>query len=203
VRIETLYAGLKHFMPDTLSTYESEKEDGTRTATGAKKLLKLNVRHHQLIALHLSGMRNSDIAREMGVSDAWVSTLKRDPLVQEIIQQKLAEASGELAALLPSAVGVLRSIMQDSRDPVLQLSAADKLLRTQGYYDMKTKGAGPLTAEDIVQKLLEQTAEGGETSVSISVNRSGKGRQGNQFGDDVWREDVTTNRLEIDHDPLA
>ncbi len=142
---------------------------------GSRNTLKrLRGAHYQCVNLHLLGRTNTQIALEMGRSIAWVGDTLGDPLVKELLEQRFHQVDNELRALMPLAVGVLRENMQ-GLDPALQISAADKWFRANGFYQGKKVDDTRLTAEDIVKKLLEETAPGEVSKVSITVDRTGEG----------------------------
>jgi hypothetical protein len=138
-------------------------------------LEKLKGVHYQAINLHLMGKPNREVAEIMQKSLAWVSTTLNDPLVKQVISSRFKEVDDEFRALMPLAVGVIRQSMLNP-DPAVQLSAADKWFRANGFYQAKTDTATRLTAEDIVKQLLEGTEAGQVSKVSIVVDRTSEGK---------------------------
>jgi hypothetical protein len=87
-----------------------------------------------------------------------------------VIERRFTDMDMELRSLMPKAVEVLRQGMV-SEDPNIQLSAADKWFRSQGFYSPKKEKETNLSAEDLVRQLLEQTKSGQTTSVSLTVTK--------------------------------
>jgi hypothetical protein len=151
--------------------YQIEKEIGIRSASGAKLLKRLTGKHLTCINYHLAGGKAGEIAKAMGMTEAWVSTVLNDPLSQDVIKKRFHILDMELRALGPKAVNVLRNSM-DSEDPNIQLSAADKWFRANGFYAPKKDQGENLSAEDLVRQLLSQTAPGETTTLGITVRKS-------------------------------
>ena len=175
--------------------YELEKADGTRRPNGATYLKRLNAKHITCIQFALAGVKQGVIAEKMNMTPAWVSMVLSDPLAQEMIQRRFREVDAELMALFPKAVEVLRTSMGETAfvpKPVettrvvdgvevegtlvpvsmeTRLSGAEKWFKANGYYSTKDKGAGSVSAEDIVREMLAQTKEGSSTKVSIEVTK--------------------------------
>lgn len=148
--------------------YELEKANGTRAPTGAMKLKELSGKHLRMINLHMSGMKGRAIAKELDATEAWVSTVLNDPLVQAEIRQRFVDVDNELFA---KATGVIDDAM-DSDDPAIKLRSAEMVWRSRGRFEKKEPVR--TTAEDVVQRMLELAAQQGDASVTISANVGGQ-----------------------------
>jgi hypothetical protein len=169
--------------------YREEVASGARRPSGARPLSKLSGKHLTCINYHLAGVKQGIIAQKMNMTPAWVSMVLSDPLSQELIKKRFLEMDGELRALLPQAIQVLREGLAPTMEVLAQdeagnlvpktvttpmetrLSATDKFFKSQGYYTPKDKGAAGITAEDIVREMLAQTRSGESTTVSMTVTK--------------------------------
>ena len=131
--------------------YKAEKVLGDRTDTGAKKLLKLSPRQKQVVALHLQGVKNADIARVIGYDQAWVCTILADPLVQPYIDKFNEMTDRELAVLKNQAVDTLRNHLSSPNEKIQQ-GAADKVLKATGAYAQHVEPG--LSAGDVIAAAL-------------------------------------------------
>lgn len=146
------------------SQYEREKAEGRRTATGALKLKELSGKHLRMINLHMSGLKGKAIAKELDATEAWVSTVLNDPLVQAEIRQRFVDVDNEMFV---KATDVIDRSM-DSEDPAIALRSAEMIWRSRGRFEKKEQVR--TTAEDVVQRMLELAASQGDASVTISTH---------------------------------
>jgi predicted transcriptional regulator len=156
--------------PKQITAYAQEKAEGKRRPSGALYLKKLSGKHLRMINMHLAGMTGKEIAQQMELTEPAVSKILTDPLAIEMIQKQFQLVDMELRALMGKSVEGLRTAL-DCDDISLKLSAADKVLRSQGYYNPKNNQQAAVTAEDLVKMLLEKTEPGEKTSVSITVEK--------------------------------
>jgi hypothetical protein len=145
--------------------YEREKLEGLRGPTGASPLRRLTGKHLRVIALHLAGVKGQDIACQLGLSGAWVSTVLNDPLAQAEIRKRFVELDNETFA---KAQTVVADALEDE-DHALRLRAADMVWRARGRYEKRPDDRP--TAEDIVARMLSLVAGGGEVSLTASVRQ--------------------------------
>lgn len=135
----------------TPEQYQYEKIIGKRKADGAMKLKRLKAIHRVMIAHHLRGMSNRDIAFVTGFDEFAIGRVLRDPLSQAYIQEHLSGTEMELAALQPMAVDAVRRGL-NSDDDRTALNAADKFFKATGQY---AKGeTSKDTAEDVIVRAL-------------------------------------------------
>ncbi len=147
--------------------YDWQKIIGDRTETGAMKLEKLKPKHKQVIALHLQGISNNDIARVVGYDAAWVCTVLSDPLVQPYIDKFNDMTDREIAALKARATDVFREKLE-STDERVALAAADKIFKaTGGYVAEQQQG---VSAGEVIASALESMAKIAE---NVSVRSIG------------------------------
>lgn len=141
------------------SKYEWDKIIGRSRPTGRPKLNKLRPKHKMIIALHLQGYMNYEIANFVGFDEQHVSNVIMDPLAQEIINQHHASVDMKLQALMPMTVEVLRDALE-SPDMNVRLKAADKVMKNQGKYGDDGASNNGGTAEDVIARALERLADG-------------------------------------------
>lgn len=136
--------------------YEREKLDGIRRPSGAKKLQRITPLHRHVIALHLKGLSNNDIAARINRSPAWVSTILHDPLVVEELDKLYDEQDSRLRMLMKDAVDTVREGMRSPK-PQDRLRAADMVFKTQGKYKDDSGGPSKDSAENIISAILNRT----------------------------------------------
>lgn len=128
------------------------------------KLKELSGKHLRVINLHMAGMKGRAIAKEMDMTEAWVSTVLNDPLTQSEIRQRFVDVDNELFA---KATQVIDDSM-DSEDPAIKLRSAEMVWRSRGRFEKHEPTR--TTAEDVVQRMLEMAAQNGDASVTISAS---------------------------------
>lgn len=151
--------------------YEREKLEGIRRRDGAKTLEQIKPRHKQIIALHLSGYKNKEIAQVSGYTEAWISTLLRDPIVKELLEEAYNEQSQRLKALFSDVVDSLK----DGLDP-RKAQIKDRLKASEVWHklngDINKEGAGATdSAENIVGRILQEAKDG---EVNVQINQYGR-----------------------------
>lgn len=87
---------------------------------GAKPLKNIRERQHRVAQLLVRGLTNRQIATVTGYTEAWISTLRHDPLVQEQIKALTERTDDttitlatEIAKTAPQALKVMQAIMVD------------------------------------------------------------------------------------------
>jgi hypothetical protein len=113
-------------------------------------LKRLQLKHRKIIAMHLSGIANSDIAQRLGCSASLVNNTLRDPLAQSVISEFTEGQGAEFARLEVLAINSLRDAMQPYKRDSVRLKAA------QTFFNRK-KDMGESandTAEDVMANLL-------------------------------------------------
>lgn len=125
------------------------------------------LRWRTVLALHLSGKKPKEVMEATGYSSAMYYRILRHPLVEGMRQQLLADTQRDFEALYPKVVENLRQQL-DEVDPKIQLEAQNQWFRASGKFAPKKEEAGgQVTAEALVQQLLNQT-------VNVNVNLGGQ-----------------------------
>ncbi len=119
---------------------------------------RLKMRHRRVIAMHLQGTSNKDIATVLGCSQGYVSKVINNPTVIPILQRCYDEYEKEFQALTPLCIEALRENLEGD-DPTHQLKAVDLTFKRQGAYDKRVDLS--TTAEDVIEKILKLTGQDG------------------------------------------
>lgn len=129
-----------------------------------KGLKRLGPVHHQIVALHLEGRSNNEIAASVNRSPTTVSIILNDPLVEKFIMELVGTQKTRLSALTPLAVdGIRENLTRGSLDQ--KLKASKVVLESQGLN--KPNGEEDTeTAEDVAKRIINQ--------VNLQVNVDGK-----------------------------
>ena len=141
-----------------IALYQQDKLLGKRLSNGAKPLKKITLKHRLLIALFVRGYSNNEVALQLKMTPSWVSTLRHDPKISEIIDRHIAEADEHIAALMPKVAEKLSQIL-DSSDNQHVLGAIDKVLKTQAKYKEAGGDQNLVTAEDVARQIIEVKGE--------------------------------------------
>lgn len=128
---------------------------------------RLKMRHRRVIACHIQGISNIDIAVSLGCSPGYVSQVLNNPTVIPILQRCYDEYETEFQALTPLCIAALRDSLE-SDDPTNQLKAVDLTFKRQGAYDKKESTAA--TAEDVIERILKISGKDG-TKLEFSERR--------------------------------
>ena len=150
----------------TKEQYEIEKANGTRRENGAKPLKRLKSKHLRLIALHLQGYSNQDIAEAAGVSQAWLSIILSDPLTEQYLSQFRKEQEARLTGLyarsLDAVQDSLEATLSDDRpNHSVRLKGADLAFKLNNSYEKASESV--LTAEDVIERMLQ-------VNVGVQIN---------------------------------
>lgn len=144
--------------------YQYQKIIGHRKNTGELRLKRLKAVHRQMIAYHLRGMSNRDIASVTGFAENAISRVLRDPLSQVYIQEHLQNTELELGGLSSLAVDALRDGLCSS-DLSIALQAVDKYYKATGRYAKASDGGE--TAEDAMARMLARIAENQSDAINV------------------------------------
>lgn len=152
--------GKKHSFADKNKklVYLAEMESGLRLKNGKRRLNKLRGTHYMCISLHLTGVKQTDIAQVVSRSLTWVSATLADPLAKAEIQRRSLMMEADLFALQSDVVAAMRSALRNTSEPNIQLKASEMWLKTHGRFQ-NTQSVESLTAEDIVKKVLNREQE--------------------------------------------
>lgn len=100
-------------------------------------LARMKERHHEIKRRMVAGDRLTDIAKDMGVTNTWLSIVTSSPLFQAELQelraqadQNAADISSRIKRLAPAAMDVLERVVrgtkkQDGTYPVEGMSVKD------------------------------------------------------------------------------
>lgn len=159
-------AGLNPNRPEGVGCLPGENRP--RTSTGAMTLKKLSYQHMWIAHLFALGLRNNEVVIRSGFTDAWVSTLKADPLMETMIEQERQrlyanDPEATLRLSLPKALRAYDEILDDPQASAkLRLSAANSVWdRTMGKPIQRLETADT-TVSDLF-KTLSQMASVRET----------------------------------------
>lgn len=115
-------------------------------------LTRLSAAHRACIALHLSGSPAAEIAGRLQRPFSWVVSTLRDPLSRRVIDNVLAMADMEIAALVPLATAAVRQGLV-SGNIGQKLRAADLAYKANHRY-LDAGAESKSTAEDVIQQIL-------------------------------------------------
>jgi len=113
--------------------------------TSVYQLQKLRGRHHEIIRRHHMGMKNSEIAKELGITVLSVRNALESDLGRECIGELESAADNdaidiaqEIAQTLPGSIALLRKVMEgdEKLDEVVlrdRINAAKDLLDRGGF----------------------------------------------------------------------
>ena len=117
---------------------------------------KLKPVHREIVALHLQGLKNVDIADTFGITTVTVQNVLKDPLSVEIIDAAREENRMRLSALKAKAI--------DCMDEAMSSGSIDTKLKGASLYFREaarhSDDAGSETAEDVVQKIINMQVNG-------------------------------------------
>lgn len=148
---------------------------------------RLKMRHRRVIAAHLQGVSNTDIASALGCSQGYVSQVLNNPTVVPILQRCYEDFEREFHSLTPLCIEALRDNLIGD-DGSLQLKAVDLTFKRQGVYEKKVDLT--TTAEDVIEKILKITNRDG-SRLEFSEKRFLKaGSQDEDSGQDEGQETI-------------
>lgn len=100
--------------------------------------------HREIMRLALTGMKQADIARELGVSEVMVSYTLNSPVVKRQLDVMQAardidavDVSKRIQEVAPRALEVLEELLEDANDAIRFKTATD-LLDRAGHAAVKT-----------------------------------------------------------------
>jgi hypothetical protein len=112
------------------------------------------------IALHLQGKTCGQIDKALGKGSGWMSQVLRRPGVRMLLAEAYREYDDELKALTPLAIETIRGCLT-SPDGNIALRAVELQFKATGRYNEQSNAQ--LTAEDVVERILERVAPNGDT----------------------------------------
>jgi|TARA_R110000744_G_scaffold341003_2_gene446302 hypothetical protein len=109
--------------------------------------------HYRVISLHLSGLKNTDISRQLNIHQQTVVNVVHSRLGREAIEGAMEKYYDEFYELAPKVVKTIRQTLDDDQNPDLRLRAASMWLKTSGWEGRKKSVQ---TSEDKVKNILIQ-----------------------------------------------
>jgi transposase len=118
---------------------------------------ELSAKQEMTIELALQGMKDGEIAKQVGVTRKTINTWRNHDEDFRIVLAKRRRAlreqhQDELSGLVSEAIGVMREAMREDNMPT-QLRAAQAVLRTAGL-QAEMKKEKPLSKEEIIFEFL-------------------------------------------------
>ena len=117
------------------------------------QLKELRPIHYRIISLHLTGLKNIDISRQLGIHKQTVVNEVHSRLGREAIEGAMEKYYDEFYELAPKVVKTIRQTLDDDENPDLKLRAASMWLKTTGWENRKKSVQ---TSEDKVRNILIQ-----------------------------------------------
>lgn len=121
---------------------------------------RLRMIDRRAIVLHLHGRTGSEIEKALGKGPGWMSQVLRRPGVRTLLADAYRDYDDELKALTPAAIDTIRAYLQ-SPDGNIALRAVELQFKATGRY--KESENAQLTAEDVVERILERVSPSGDT----------------------------------------
>lgn len=128
------------------------------TVQKSRTFKRLSMQHRKVLALHLSGVSNLDIDNALGRRTGYTATVLRRDNVKQALERAYEDYDAELRALTPKAIDAFRRNM-DCGDPAVEVRAAREVLLANGKYNEAEDRR--LTAEDVIERVMEQIAPDG------------------------------------------
>lgn len=173
--------------------YHHEVMIGVRRGSGANNLTKLKPLHYKIVALHLQGWANVDIALHLDMHAAGVGVILNDPLVRGIVDDFNNGVERELEGMYGLAISAIRKGLQ-SEDPSTALKAVDRFAVFAPRMAEKRSNPGT-TAEDVIKEALALAGKALSAVNPAGVNRS-------RIIDGTYSEDLSSGRQRIEpYDP--
>ena len=119
----------------------------------ATELKRLRPLHYKIISMHLAGLKNKDIARNLGVTKATVVNIVHSRKGREVIDSALEKYYDEFQELAPQVVNVVKQTLGDDDNPDLRLRAANMWIKASGWEHRRQTVQ---TSEDQVKNILIQ-----------------------------------------------
>lgn len=123
---------------------------------------ELSAKQEMAIELALGGMKDGEIAKQVGVSRKTINTWRnQDEDFRVMLAKRRRELReqhhDELSGLVSEAIGVMREAMRESDMP-MRLRAAQAVLRTTGL-QVAMKKEKPLSKEEIFFEILSEASQ--------------------------------------------
>lgn len=111
--------------------------------------------HLCFLEMHMAGYTNKEIAEKYDCTPQTVCNIITSDLGKEFIAERRAGMDEEFYGLYRKVISAVDDGLS-AEDVAVRLTAADKWLKAHGRYAPKDRAATNVTAEDIVQRLLEK-----------------------------------------------
>lgn len=135
------------------------------TKRGDKPIKRLTIKHRRMLALHLQGYSNIEIAASLECNPQTVGAIIRNPTSKILLERAYEEYQDRLKALIPLQVAAIRDGLIDN-DPRVKLQAVD---RHQSAMKEMGRGQGEVTAEDVIRRIIR--IRNGEQEIVIAEER--------------------------------
>lgn len=149
---------------------EALGEDSSAEDSLALALHRMRPAHKKIIALSAAGLKNTEIAGIVGISEPWISQilnspesrLLRDELASDFAMEVFADTRDLIDAHTREAVGTVVHLMRTAKENV-RLAAAKDILDRGGFKPQEKVLHTNITlssndANDIKQALMDMTA---------------------------------------------
>lgn len=135
--------------------------------TGKSELEEIKTRWAAIYALELRGCTQAQIAEIVHMNPMSVSLITRDPRYIKYREEHIAQLDHEFVEMKPMAFAALRGGL-GSTDENTALRASEQWFKAAGFggFAKNPEPTSPLTAEDIVSKLLNINV-----AVQVNVNK--------------------------------
>jgi len=153
---------------ETSASYYAEKLIQLRKGSNPKRKT-LRPIHKKIIALHIAGWKNLDIAEACNCTPTQVSMILRTEQAKEIIHLHDEQLEAEFKRLKSAANDVLRDCMDRDKPDAVRLKAVNTFLKANGDF-APGKDSGSTTAEDVVARILERFASPALAERAETVN---------------------------------
>lgn len=132
-----------------------------------KPIKRLTIGHRRMIALHLQGYSNTEIASTLERSPATVGAVLRNPTTRELIDKTVGEFDDRLKALIPLSIIAIRDGLKDV-DNKVRLQAVDRLYKATGRF--REHDENEKSAEDVVREIIKLRHGDAEVTIARETN---------------------------------
>ena len=138
-----------------------------RPSAAAGTIKRLRLKHRRVLALHLQGCSNEEIASTLSISTSYIRSIINSDPGKAYLEAAFADFDKELRALVPRAIAAMRDTVE-SNDEKVRLHSAELILKANRKFDAPP-GSGD-SAEAVIERILERVGLDG-TRVRIAERR--------------------------------
>jgi hypothetical protein len=161
-------------MDSNTSTLPSTLDDASAAEWAPKGL---SGKHLTMCEYHLAGFTNREIGAVLGMHELSVGNILRSQAAKQYIQTRIDDMSEKLHAQFGQVVENMKEGLSHASIDVRR-SFTDMWFKAHGRYNPKSAAKdGPITAEDVVAKLLE-------SAKNVQVNIDNRKYEGPPPADD-------------------